>query len=333
MKFKATLFLLFSGFFFNSYAQETIELTFNNGETKEITIDYDNPAYLPKWGIDCKFFGLMSFNAEALSFKLSPHYKINKLWMLKANITMPYSKGVDGNVEESFNEENRKLAHDWSLMNHYILATKTKTQTKKTAVDYVDNIVYTASLPRIMEKNLSLDGGLGHIQYATNGRLKSLASDNNNGDTSFRVMDFSCLSFNLGASLYKVESYKITATSASRAYWRTSRLYGMLTFGLKTNYVVERTIYDGLSGSSSSFTYSQVTEGFEKPENKAMVGYRFGFEKNWGMLNSGNSMTLGLEIGSLPKLYSEGKPIGLANSIFMFHVGFGFGPKPKQLKQ
>jgi hypothetical protein len=72
-----------------TYTQETLSIDFSNGETKEITIDYDDPTNLPKMGVDIKFFGLMFFHSEALSFKLSPYYRINEKWMINQILQCP----------------------------------------------------------------------------------------------------------------------------------------------------------------------------------------------------------------------------------------------------
>jgi hypothetical protein len=242
---------------------------------------------------------------------------------------MPYAKSTDANIDYRDKSKSAKLSHDWCIMNHYVMLSKISEKLKKTAVDYSSSFVYAAKIPRIKSKGLSIDAGFGHIRYMVDGFLPR-SSSTVVSDTSYKLRDFSTLSVNLGASLMYNQSYRITGSNRPRAYYRTSRFYGFFTFGLRNAYNVERYIKKTVGGNDIISETAIAEQGFVQPDNDRIIGYRIGYEKNFGIINSGNSFSFGIELGDLPTMKSKGidvEPFKMANGIFMFHLGFGFGSK------
>lgn len=312
-------------------AQKEIVLEFENGEKKIFTMDYDDPEVLSKWNVNARFFGLLAFSSEGLSFRLNPVYRVNYNWVLEASYAMPYAKSLDGNATEgAVPKRGAKVSRDWSIMSHYIVFSNSKIKLKKLAVDFKQEgnvqTVYSAMMPRMKKRNLSLDGGLGNYRYFSGGGLVSLKNPDPNSDTSYSMGNISYLSLNAGASLFKSESYKMTTDGVSRTYWRYSRLYAYMSIGVRPNYEVNRVIQRTSGGFLIDPAVQHVSDGYVKPET-IPLGYRIGYEKNWGIKNSGSSLSFGIEFGDMPRFKID----QTAKAIFMFHVGFGFGPKPAKL--
>jgi hypothetical protein len=313
-------------------AQKTYDFTFKDGLKKTITMEYDDPSYLPKWGIDIAPISIFRFTDESFGFCLSPHFRFNKKIMIKGRFATPYAVMFDRNFINSSQHTRKDLAKDMNIMGHFTLASTNVMKKRTVEIERVGmpkfQTVYKGKIERNIERNFCLSGGVGAFNYNTDMELAEYETSNSSIDTVYTVKDFSVKSLNIGFSLYNVESFRFKSTE-STTYWGTTRIYGLLTFGLSHNFVVNRDIDDPMG----TITTSDIKTRFDNPKYSNNIGYRIGFEKNFGSINTGNSMILGFEFGSLPRLTHPSQPSTITSRrFFMFNVGVGFGPKPKKLK-
>ena len=111
---------------------QTYDFSFDDGAKKSITLEYDDPSYLPKWGIDVLMPSIMKFSNLTLGASLSPHFRVNKNLMIKGRFGMPFTEDLDGNLEKPKDRFTRKnLARDMNLMAHYKLISSNSTKKRK----------------------------------------------------------------------------------------------------------------------------------------------------------------------------------------------------------
>jgi hypothetical protein len=301
-------------------------------------MEYDDPSYLPKWGIDVLMPSIMKFSNLTLGASLSPHFRVNKNLMIKGRFGMPFTEDLDGNLEKPKDRFTRKnLARDMNLMAHYKLISSNSTKKRKVQLEAnplgTGNVIthYTGKIDRTIEKSLCFSGGIGAFNYNTEMRLKSNEESNPSKDTTYILRDFSSRSLNLGFSFYRVESFGFKG-DRSITYWNTTRFYGLVTIGLSHNFAVDRVTNEKL-GYAGRITENNIKSGFDNPIYSNNLGYRIGLEKNFEIMNSNASYVLGFEYGSIPRLSHPSQASVITSSRFiMFNLGVGFGAKPKKLK-
>lgn len=309
-------------------AQKTYEINFDDGSTKVVTMNYDDPDNLPKFNLTYDLFGFSVIGQGMLSYQLKPEFRINNKMMVSGKWSTAYSRSLDENIRYNSSYQSIfKKTSTLGLLFHYSLFTLDKPVTKKVAVDYGGNTVYLARLPRTIAKTLQVEVG---IQRTMTPAELELLSDSSTAFSTFRAMNFSSFSGVAGISFYKHESYQVTSNGVSRSFFRYTRIYAHAVFAMKTAYTTYSIDYG--SSSSSPTTAAEATSGFISPSLSKM-GWNLGIEKHMGIKNSSASICIGFELGKLPHLISkdqQGETTTSPASYFQIHFGFGLGTKIKK---
>jgi len=304
------------------FAQQTYEIKFDDGSTKQVRFDYDDPDNLPRFNFTFNALGFSVIGNGMLSYKLIPEFRINSKMMVTASWSSAYSRGLDDNIV--YNSPYiglYKKTSAFNLLFHYTFFTIDKPKEKKVSVDYGGNTVYIARLPRIIAKSFQLEAGINRMMTPAN---LALRTDSSTAFNTFTAMNFSSVNGVAGVSYYKHESYQVTSNGISRSYFRYTRIYAHVLVAIKTGYDTYSVTY------GSAVTTAPAGSGFVAPEvNK--VGWNIGLEKHMGIKNTSLSMCIGVEYGKIPHLTESGGTESENGSspseMFQIHFGLGFGTK------
>ncbi len=308
---------------------QTYDITFNNGETKKIVLEYDDPDRLPRYNLGVSIFGFSVVPPEGmLTFKLKPAYRINKKMMVTGLLTSVYTRKMDPVIGDHLTEsgvDRKKPTMGTSLLFHYSVFSMRKSVEKMQAVDYGMNTIYKAKIPRVVANTLLAEGGIYNMR--TPNGVKLVSTDPTLRDTVFSSINTSSTSVGVGLCFSRHQSFKIVSDGIARSTFRYSRLYFHLTYALAQKYDVLAIDY----GTSSDPVGFEPSTGYEAPEF-SKLGWRLGWEKQLGFKNSSCSGTIGFEYAVIPSMssaivdgnYKASSP----KEFFSIHFGIGIGAQP-----
>lgn len=305
-------------------SQTTYSATFSDGSEKEITFEYDDPSLISKFRMGVGFFGVDFPRESAVTFILNPVYRVNEKLKLEGLFRFPYSRSSDGNIPNNqIDNKHFKTFKNLRIIAHYDIINKVKTKRKKVPVDWaydgMMNTVYVISVPRNYYKSLSFDFGL-HSNVVSSGL--SISPKRNSMLHSVTLTTHRSVSIQAGFSLYKAESYKISTNGQKRSYFRMRRVYANIIYG----FVNKADYYQ----NDTKITDESL---LNLPEKKSL-GWVVGYSKHFGIINSGLSGWLAIEIGVLPFManegYKENVRLSTPSSLLSMHFGLAFGPRPRK---
>ncbi|MFT5778301.1 MAG: hypothetical protein ACI837_001257 [Crocinitomicaceae bacterium] len=319
------LFILLTCAFANSFAQETIEVTFDNGVTKRISYT-DDPDRLPAWEVKVYPLTAGYCPLSFLGFNVQPKYRINPKLYIDLSLTKAYGSLVDENTEGS---ALAKPVMDTRLMGHYRVFSKDNIVKKAVPVDYqsgdqVDVIeVYKVVVPKTKQMGIFADLGMGYLRYGAGINYYDEVT------TNFFISDnVTSVGMFMGGRLQVANSYQSGADGVTRSYIRVTQLYANVSFGLANNCSIYESVYNSTLEESA---YIDRTSDFKT--EMSSFGWRIGAEYQMGMKNTGSSLSFGLEFGGVPQFRVLDGPNPTEVSTFPlsyidFKFGFSIGQNP-----
>lgn len=313
--------------FSQTKAQTTYTFEFDNGETREFIMNYDDPFHLPKYSFGLGVWGFSVFGEGTGSFQVFGEYRFDERLMLEFRYSRPFgffeALEGDGYFQGEFN-----TLGDFNLMGHYHLFSSTKPKMKKLAVDYSYNTIYMAEFPRTIGKSLDVDFGYNLLSNPQ-GLLAGFetAPDPNDIGINYYSANNVFHNLNVGLSYHKGQSYEMITSGKVRRYMRMSRLYAYMSYAI---------------ASSHEYFTSDIVSLPTIPDAAAAdlnrIGYRFGWQWDAYFVNSPFGLYIGLEFGQIPSFQSvdfgDGSSSQVTNGLMMAHIGVRFGqfPKDKPIK-
>lgn len=86
-------------------AQEKYKIKFENGQSKDVVIEYDDPSRLPKFQVEFNPMSFAVLKDASLTFHLKPSYRITDWIRVEGRLVMPYGRKVDGNIHQNLKDE------------------------------------------------------------------------------------------------------------------------------------------------------------------------------------------------------------------------------------
>ncbi|MDA9313056.1 hypothetical protein N9Q47_05630 [Vicingaceae bacterium] len=290
------LVLLFSNFY--TYAQEPIEIEFENGEKRTFTMLYDNPTVLPKWRVGASLFGFNIIDDGTLSLTLRGEYRINKKLYFEALASFPFTRAIDGELGNNKDDNLYKTMKNFNGIGHFTFVNKVITKNKKLPVDFESSIdgeeVYIIQYPRQVNRGLLLDFGVNNFTHPADYGLSSEIPTSIDGSDRYAILNHRSISFQGGFSYTSGESYGMKTNGVDRRYFRYRRMYVNALYALYNGGAV-------YYNSTEDGPKSKVSGGYESP-NKNNFGLVYGYIQHMGMVNKSQTFWFGVEFAVLPHL-------------------------------
>tara|TARA_R110000868_G_scaffold306136_1_gene567133 strand:+ start:853 stop:1863 length:1011 start_codon:yes stop_codon:yes gene_type:complete len=324
------LVLLFSNFC--TYAQEPIEIEFENGEKRTFTMLYDNPSVLPKWRVGASLFGFNIINDDgALSLTLRGEYRVNEKLYFDALASFPFARGIDSKLGNNKDDKSYRTTKNLNAVGHFTLFNKHITKIKKLLVDFQPilggDIIYKIQYPRQVNRGLLLDFGFNYYTHPADFGLEQENPKPNLPDDRYAILNHRSVSLQTGLSYTSGESYGMNTSGIERRYFRYRRMYVNVLYAVYNG----GTVYYNETEDGQK---SKVTSGFKNPE-KNNLGLVYGYIQHLGMMNKPHSFWFGIEFAVLPNLsYTSTDSFGsqpyeasTATGFVTLQFGLSFGGK------
>ena len=280
--------------------QDTLNVSFNNGRSKNLTLIYDDPFYHSRAQLDLRPVNVLGIGDGLFAFQAKSRYYLSYEKWLDFGITLPYFKstsetfGNDINEQFSFFEINGQF--------HYRLFGSTRPVRRKVIIDteYSGSTEtrYRVKIPRKISRSFELDGGLNYQKRLANTWLNT--QNKFAVDTGFYLSSTRFLSIEAGASYRVVHHIRFKTDETEHAQFKNTRLYAYFTYSPLVGYspFMRITTYDYVNGIEK-FEHVKVDDGYD-PITVERLGYRVGYERILGGDNKYLGLVLGVEYARIP---------------------------------
>lgn len=306
------------------HAQLTLDVTFSNGEVKQIEY-FDDPENISKWELKISPIALGEAGTDFFGIQLLPKYRINSRIAVEGRFLSPYGKSTNG-ISSSADPLITKTFMELGAIGHFTFFRGERLKKMLVSVEYESrggkNLVYKVKLPVKKEYALIGDFGLGYLRFLS-GLSYSIPNPEDPLDKiGYRGGPVTSLGLNLGTSLQMTRSLKIVSNGISRSFVNIGTLSASLTYGLEN----DLSIYE-----STSSGYVDRTNEISELTIQAL-GWRAGIDQVAGLKNSGIGILFGIEFGKLP-MYSivhptSGGSIESKSLFFAIKLGLSLGANP-----